>query len=330
MITPFARIVAAITVGFAWSAHAAPAVVFDVVSDRVLYAEAADRPVYPASLTKLMTAYLTFEAVKSGKLSWQSALIVSANANAQPPVKLGARTGEHIPLDLAVRVMIVRSANDVAVALAEAVSGNAESFVEQMNVTAHRLGMSRTHFANPSGLPDPQQISTARDIALLARAILRDHPEQAAAFANTEVRVGRRRLTTVNGLLVTFAGADGMKTGFTCAAGYNVVASATRDGRKLIAVVLSETSRAARATRAASLLENGFKETPEAMGADGIRIDTMAFVPAEALAPVDLSKTVRSPVCGNHEPGPVHPMLRVQMKPHLIAHDRSSQEYRPF
>ncbi len=286
------------------AAHAGPALVIDSETELVLFAEEPDRPWYPASLTKLMTAYLTFEAVKSGKLMWQSDAVVSVHAHAQPPVKADLRVGQKIQIAVAARAMIVRSANDIAMVLAEAVAGSEAAFVDQMNVTARRLKMTRTHFTNPSGLPDPEQISSARDLALLARAILLDFPEQAALFAAHDVQIGRVNFSTVNGLLVTVGGADGMKTGFTCAAGYNVVATVTRDGHKLIAVVLGAPSRHARSIRATSLLEVAFRGSLVGMWVHAPRLASLALAPAEPVSPVDLSKTVRSPVCGNREPMP--------------------------
>ena len=285
---------------FAQPAATAPALVIESGSQRVLFAEDADRPWYPASLTKLMTAYLTFEAVKLGKLTWQTDVAVSARAVAQPPIKVGLRIGQKIRLSLAVQAMIVGSANDLATVLAEAVAGSEAAFVAQMNSTANRLGMTRSNFTNASGLPDVDQVTSARDIALLTEAILHDFPEQAPMFAAHDARLGRVTITTVNGLLVSFDGADGMKTGFTCAAGYNVVATATRNGRKLIAVVLGERSRDARSARAAALLEAAFKERAADAQIDGADLVSMAFPTGNPAPPppVDISKSVRSPACG--------------------------------
>ncbi len=180
--------------------------------------------------------------------------------------------GAQLTVDLAIKALIVKSANDVAIMLAEKVGGSVENFVDIMNRTAARLGMTNTHFVNPNGLPvfmpdgnteaPEQAVTTARDMALLANMILREFPQYAGIFALTEVRIGRRLVTTHNGLLKSYDGADGMKTGFICAAGYNVVASATRNGRQLVAVVLGEKSGAARTVRAAGLFEHGFEIYP--------------------------------------------------------------------
>ena len=300
LLTACAILVPAMMGAVAQPSVAAPALVIESGSQRVLFAEDADRPWYPASLTKLMTAYLAFEAVKAGKLTWQTDVVVSAHAAAQPPMKIGLRVGQKIRLSIAVQAMIVASANDLASALAETVAGSEQAFVVQMNATANRLGMTRSNFVNPNGLPDADQVTTARDIALLAEAILHDFPEQAPIFAAHDARLGGRLHTTVNGLLVSFNGADGMKTGFTCVAGFNVVATATRDGRKLLAVVLGERSRPARSVRAAALLEVAFKEQAADAPGDSVDLASMAFPSGNPAPPPppDISKSVQSHVCG--------------------------------
>jgi D-alanyl-D-alanine carboxypeptidase len=162
-------------------------------------------------------------------------------------------------LETAIRVIIVKSANDVAVMVAETVAGSEEAFIGRMNAAAKRLGMTSTQFANPHGLPNEHQYTTARDLARLARALIIEFPEHADIFAQTHVQVGPKQLRTHNGLLISFPGADGMKTGFICDSGFNIIVSATRDGRKLVAVVLGEPSTRVRNARAAQLLENGFQ-----------------------------------------------------------------------
>lgn len=279
-------------------AIAGPAILFDPANGQVIYAEEADQPWYPASLTKLMTAYLTFEALKEDKLNWDMKLVTTEKANAQPPSKVGLPVGGAIALDVAVRALIIKSANDIAMVLAETIGGSEEAFVLKMNATARRLGMSRTNFMNPNGLPDPQQVTTARDMGLLARALLRDFPEYAPVFAEHQMYVGRIRLGTHNSLLKTVAGADGMKTGFICSGGYNIVASATRDGRKLIAVVLGETSGGGRAVRASALLEYGYEHYEWKLALAPQTIDNLAFDPAEILPAQDVRKVVRSFDCG--------------------------------
>lgn len=241
------------------AAIAGPAMVIESPSGLVLYSEDEDKLWHPASLTKLMTAYLTFEAIRDGKLSLEDTLQCSAHALVQPPTKIGLPEGGQLKVDMGLRALIVKSANDVAVMLAEKIAGSEAAFVEKMNDTAKRLGMSKTRFYNANGLHHEQQVTTARDMALLAKGLLKEFPEHAHFYALESFKLGRRNIRTHNGLLRTFAGSDGMKTGFICASGYNVVASATRDGRQIVAVVLGEPSGAARSARAAALIEYGFE-----------------------------------------------------------------------
>ena len=240
-------------------ASAGPALVFEPYNGTVFYTEDPDASWFPASLTKLMTAYVTFEALKAETVKPDTKVICSQKASAQAPSKLGLAVGGEITLDVALKVLIVKSANDVAVMVAETVAGSTEAFVQRMNEQAQRLGMTRTHFDNVNGLPDEQQFTTARDLAKLARAIIVEFPQYADLFSEMQVQVGNRLIRGHNGLLVSFPGADGMKTGFICDSGFNIVASATRDGRKLVAVVLGEPSVASRNDLATDLLDNGFK-----------------------------------------------------------------------
>lgn len=239
-------------------AVAGPALLFDASNGQVLYAEDPDDNWYPASLTKIMTAYIVFEAIKAGKLTLDQKIPVSEAANVQPPSKVGLPVGGEMSVELSLQALIIKSANDVAVMLAEAISGSEAAFVVKMNETATRLGMTRTRFANPNGLPSPEQATSARDLAKLTRAVIKEYPEHARYWSMPDMRIGKIRLATHNALLKTFEGADGFKTGFTCDSGYNVVATATRDNRRLVAVVLGEPNGQARAIRAASLLEHGF------------------------------------------------------------------------
>ncbi len=238
---------------------AGPALVFDPIKGTILYQEDMDALWHPASLTKLMTAYLIFEALREGKLKLDGKIVTSKNANAQAPSKIGLPVGATIRVELAIKALLVKSANDVAVMFAEAIAGSEKAFAKRMNATAKRLGMRRSRFVNPNGLPDDRQITTARDMAYLARALIMDFPEYAHFFAVPFVKIGKRRMRNYNSLLKTFEGADGMKTGFVCASGYNIVVSATRGRRKLVAVVLGGKTGRARNERAASLLDHGFR-----------------------------------------------------------------------
>jgi D-alanyl-D-alanine carboxypeptidase len=233
-------------------------IVVDVGRGVVIGHNDSDRRWPPASVTKVMTAYLTFKALKSGQLKLTSPVVVSANALAEPPSKMGYKVGTVLTVDNALKMMIVRSANDIAVALAETVAGSEAKFVAMMNAEARRLGMNGTSFRNPNGLPAEGQYSTARDLAVLARATWMEYPQYRDYFAITAIRVGNKVLRSYNTLLNHYRGANGMKTGFICASGFNVVASATKNGRTLIAVVLGETSAAARAETAATLLNRAF------------------------------------------------------------------------
>lgn len=274
--------------------------VYDPITDEVLDYEDTDRYWHPASLTKMMTAYLTFEAVKSGKLAWTTNLELSVNARSQPATRVGLRPGIEVNIDQAVRALIIRSANDFAVALAENIAGDEPTFVAQMNATAARLGMTRTHFTNPHGLPDPEQITTARDMALLATATYRDYPQHADVFAIPQVAIGRATLTTVNSLLRTFPGADGMKTGFTCSSGYNIVASATRNNHRLIAVVLGEITGDARNKRVEELLLAGFARDVRSTAKPAtVQLATMPMPPMEPIPAEDLTHVTRTWKCGN-------------------------------
>lgn len=239
-------------------AVAGPVLLFEPATGQVLYAEEPDRSWHPASVTKMLTAYLTFEAVQSGRIAWDSEVPLSEHARAQPATRIGLRGGIKINVEQAVRGLILRSANDFATALAERIGGTEAAFVDAMNATARRIGMTRSVFRNPHGLPDAEQVTTARDLALLTRALLQDFPDRIEVFSTPTVRIHKGSFHSQNDLLRTFAGGDGLKTGFTCASGYNVVASATRDGRRLVAIVLGATHRQLRSQRATELLEAGF------------------------------------------------------------------------
>lgn len=294
-----------------WSpAGAGPALLIDAADARVIYAEDQDDHWHPASLTKIMTAYLTFEALKAGKIALDTKISCSEAANLQPASKVGLPVGAEMTVDLALKALIVKSANDVAVMLAEAIGSRAESadglsseeaFIQQMNATAQRLGMTRTRFVNANGLPAAEQVTTARDLAKLSRAVIRDYPEYQHLWALSDMQIGKRRLGTHNGLLKTYDGADGLKTGFICDSGYNVVASATRDGRRLIAIVLGETSGRDRALRAAGLLEHGFQMHGWKVALNAGSLDTLPIA-GEAKAVVSIRSSIVSWDCGGRRP----------------------------
>ena len=228
----------------------------------------------------------------------------------QAPSKLGLPVGGQITVDVGLKVLIVESANDVAVMLAEGVAGSEEAFVARMNEAAQRLGMTAHPFANPNGLPDDRQVTTARDLAKLTRAIIVEFPEYADIFALPSVQVGKRMMRTHNRLLVSFPGADGMKTGFICDSGFNVVASATRDGRRLVAVVLGEPSVVTRTDRAANLLENGFRRYFW-KSVFGSTVDGLAMQASLSDEPTHL----RNAVCGDGRAKPTRKRTAVRIKP---------------
>jgi D-alanyl-D-alanine carboxypeptidase len=255
-VTLFAALLA---VALSSQARAAPALVIEADTGLVLYAEDIDRRWHPASLTKLMTAYLAFEAMRDGELSMEDKLTVSPTAHAEPPSKIGLPIGAEMEMRVALRALLIKSANDVAVMFAEKLGGSVAGFAEIMNATAKRLGMTRTRFVNPHGLPDARQVTTARDMAILARTLLREFPERTPLYAESGFRLGNSYMRSHNALLRVYEGADGMKTGFICDSGFNVVASATRAGRRLIAVVMGAYNSRSRTKRARALLDHGFE-----------------------------------------------------------------------
>ncbi len=266
-----------------------PSILFDPVTGEVISNDRAGEPWYPASLTKLMTAYLVFQKLKSGQLTLDRTVTVSEIAHAQPPSKIGLPAGKTVTIDFALQSLLVYSANDMAFVLAEAAGGTWQNFVAAMNLTAKSMGMTATHYVNPNGLFEPRQITTARDMALLTSAILRDFPEFAHYFSQPFVAVGKRKLSNRNSLIRQWAEADGMKTGFVCNSGFNLVASATRAGRKLVAVVLGAQSGKARVDLAQMLLTDGFSRAPEATKP---RIAQLANEQFGAIVPADMTASV--------------------------------------
>ncbi|AWN44332.1 D-alanyl-D-alanine carboxypeptidase family protein [Methylobacterium durans] len=264
LLSRFVRgvIVAASLVGAgAAQAVTAPMLVVDADSGKVIYAQGATDPWYPASITKLMTAYVALDLVRQGKVSLDTLLTISPAAAAEPPSKMGFKPGTQITLDNALKIIMVKSANDVAWAIGENLGGSVDGFADLMNDAARRLGMRESRWANPNGLPDPRQWTSARDMAILGRALIRDFPDSRALFSISAIQFGRSVMANHNGLLGRYAGADGMKTGFICSGGFNVVASATRNGRRIITVVMGQPSARERDLKAADLFDYGFGQT---------------------------------------------------------------------
>lgn len=235
-----------------------PYLIVDATSGRVIEEFDALRPWYPASTSKLMTLYTTFRAVAAGEITLGTEIVYSPSAAAEPASKMGFPPGTVMTLDHALKMMMVKSANDIAVAVAEAVGGSVAGFADRMNAESERLGMTRSHWVNPNGLPDPRQVTSARDMALLGRALLSEFAEYREYYKLPAIRIGGKVLKNFNALLDHYPGATGMKTGFICASGYNLVASANRSGRELIVVVFGEYGGKARTRRAAELLDAGF------------------------------------------------------------------------
>ncbi len=219
---------------------------------------AADSPRYPASVTKVMTFYLVFEALAAGRLHLNDQIVVSPLAAAQPATKLGLRAGETISVEDAMHAMAVHSANDMAVALAEKIGGTESRFAAMMTLKAQQLGMVNTRYVNANGLPDSRQTSSAHDIAILTRAILRDYPQYYSFFSQEQFTYRGKTMVNTNHLLGKMPGVDGLKTGFTNAAGFNLDASAMRNGNRLIAVVMGSSSSAVRNANVEGLLLTGF------------------------------------------------------------------------
>jgi D-alanyl-D-alanine carboxypeptidase len=241
-------------------ASATPELVADVDTGQTLFERDATAPWFPASLTKLMTAYVALQAVRDGRLTLDTPLTMSARAANTPASKMGFRPGVEVTLDNALKMLMVKSPNDVAVMVAESISGSVEAFADEMNATARRLGLKESHFVNPNGLHDPTHVSSARDMAMIGRALLRDFPEHSDLYGIGALRLGDEIILNHNGLLGRYPGADGMKTGFTCPAGFNVVASATQGARRLIVVVLGFPSARDRTIEAAHLFDRGFAQ----------------------------------------------------------------------
>jgi D-alanyl-D-alanine carboxypeptidase len=251
-------LVAALAIFAPRVAHAEALLVVEADTGKVLQADNATMPWYPASLSKMMTAYVTLRAVKEGRVTLDTLCTVSPVAASQSPSKMGIRPGIQVTVDNSLKMMLVKSANDMAVVLAECVGGSIDGFSALMNQSAQQLGMTQTSYVNPNGLPADGQITSARDLAILARAIIHDLPEYEYFVHIPSIRYGRKITQNFNKLIGRYPGADGFKTGFICASGYNLVASATRNGKRLIAVVLGASSGQMRAVRATQLLERGF------------------------------------------------------------------------
>lgn len=257
-----------------------PQILVNLDTGEVLSHENAFRRWPPASLTKMMTAYVVFRAMKLQQVSMTSPVRVSHHALSQPPTKMGFPVGTVLTIENALKIIMVKSANDISAALGEAISGSEWKFVNLMNSHTRRLGMNDTHFINTNGLHEDGQYTTARDFAVLTFALTKEFPEYAHFFKIPAIRFGKRRLRNHNALLEQFAGTNGMKTGYVCASGSNVVVRAERDGKRLAAVVLGGGSSLKRNVRAAKLLQEGFDGL-----FDQVAVPFDEFKPTQAIDP---------------------------------------------
>lgn len=246
------------------TARAVPSaeMVMDARTGQVLFARNADTPLHPASLTKMMTLYVTFEAVRNGEISMDTMVRVSKHAASEPPSSLGLKAGQQIALRYLVRAAAVKSANDAATAIAEAIGGSEPAFAQRMTRTARALGMKNSTFKNAHGLTESGHLSSAHDMTILGRHLLYDYPEYYNLFSRRSTNAGIKTVTSHNRILDSYSGADGIKTGYTQAAGFNLVASAQRGDTRIIATVFGGKSSSARNAKVAQLLDLGFRDAP--------------------------------------------------------------------
>lgn len=269
---------------------AGPSITVDVETGTVLSQEDAFQRWYPASLTKLMTTYVAFRALAAGKVKLDSPVTMSQTSAKEPPSKMGYKPGQSLTLDNALKIMLVKSANDVAAAVGETIGGSKAGFVDMMNAEAQRLGMTGSHFANANGLHSVENYSTAHDLAVLTVQLRREFPQYAGYFGTEAITTGKSIQANYNILLGRFAGADGMKTGFVCASGFNLIGTATRDGRTVAAVVLGEPRQETRAVKAADLITRGFQTT-------GGNLPMLAALKSTGAAELSIAPDLREAVC---------------------------------
>jgi len=271
-------------VGLSLPAHAIPQLLIDMKSGEVLYEEDAGLSWYPASLTKLMTAYVAFEAIDAGQVTLDTPVVISAHALKAPPSKMGFPVGTAITLEDALYLLIVKSANDVAIAIAETIGGSEGGFINLMNAHARNLGMTASNFGSPNGLHVAGQVTSARDLAILSVVIRNRYPQYDGIFDTRTVEFGKSKLASYNILLTRFRGTTGMKTGYTCDSGLNIVATAERQGRKLMAIVMGASSARERGELTALMLERGFDNRYKGSGKSVTRVANLT-IPAQSMRP---------------------------------------------
>jgi D-alanyl-D-alanine carboxypeptidase len=314
------------------------AFVVDANSGRVLHAANADARRFPASLTKLMTLYLVFEQIEAGRLNASTPIRVSAQAASVPPSKLNLDPGETIPLGAAIRALVTKSANDVAVAVAEHISGTEAAFARAMTAKARQLGMRATVFRNAHGLPDPEQVTTARDIATLSLALYDHFPQHARVFATRQFNYAGSAYRNHNTMLGSFEGMEGIKTGYTRASGFNLSASVRRNGQHVVAVVMGGRTAQARNAEMRTLLTRSLKRATATKSRRPVQIARAEPAPAER--PVPAPQPARAPAPRLVEPlraavapapasnEPTIQMARVRTVP-VVQHQGGGQWQQP-
>ena len=268
-----------LAVFLATATRANPMLLVDAQTGEVLFDQEAGQPWHPASLTKLMTAYVAFAAIAQGRISLDTPIKISQNAWNQAPSKSGLEIGSAITMQDALYILVVKSANDIAVAVAEAVSGNVDKFVAEMNQMAAAMGLTATHYVNPHGLHNQGQVTSARDLAVLALYIRRDYPQYLPMFGTEAVTLGKASLESNNSLLEHFEGTTGMKTGYVCASGLNIVATVERQGRSLLGVVLGGSSARERNEMTAELFLRGLSGAVTGSGQSVVALPNLEAEP---------------------------------------------------
>lgn len=291
-LVPFVRrflIVLFLAISSLTPARATPMLLVDMETLDVLYAQDAGQIWHPASLTKMMTAYVAFEQIAAGRVSLETPVTISKHAFNQAPSKSGLAQGSAVTLEDALYLMLVKSANDIATAIAETVGGNETDFVALMNDAARRMGLTATHYVNANGLHDAGQVTSARDQAILALYIRQNFPQYMNIFGTSAVILNGKKLESENKLLGSFAGTTGMKTGYVCASGLNLVATVERQGRRLMAVVLGGSSARERNERTAELVLKGLSDAAPTTGRTVLDLSNQV-----GAAPMDM----RPLICG--------------------------------
>ncbi|WP_196504738.1 D-alanyl-D-alanine carboxypeptidase family protein [Aestuariivirga litoralis] len=283
-----------------------PILVFDPATGDVISQDRAGEPWYPASLTKLMTAFVIFKKLRNGSMTLEQKLTISELAHSQPASHTGIAAGKEVTVDWALQALLVYSANDMATVLAEGADGSVENFAREMNATAQAMGLDATHFSNPNGLYDPRHISSARDIGMIAASLINQFPEYAHYYSQPTVALGKRQLNNHNALIRTMPDAVGMKTGFICPSGYNLVGSVVRNGKQVVSVVLGAHSGARRDKASKALLDDAFNELGKPGHVPLASIPDLAYgsiVPADMTTTVCKQKQPVTPVNAHHLEG---------------------------